>query len=102
MALICKQLPDIHKPMGMVYYNSNSINNGGQMEKESKGAAAEITGADLSKFGKYLSAQRRQVEGVCPICGTKFTGTAKKKYDKHSCAVIASRRKRKAEQAEGD
>jgi hypothetical protein len=52
---------------------------------------------DLSELGRRLAAARRTVEGVCPVCGTKFTGPANKKFDKHSCAVIASRRKRNAE-----
>jgi hypothetical protein len=55
---------------------------------------------ELSGLGRRLAAARRTVEGVCPVCGTKFTGPANKKFDKHSCAVIASRRKRRAEQKE--
>lgn len=57
---------------------------------------------ELSELGRRLSAARRMVEGVCPVCGKSFTGPANKRYDKHSCAVIASRRKRNAERAKAD
>lgn len=52
---------------------------------------------ELSELGRRLSAARRTVEGVCPVCGRTFSGPANKKYDRHSCAVIASRRKRRDE-----
>ncbi len=57
---------------------------------------------ELSELARRLSAARRTVEGVCPICGKGFTGPSNKKFDRHSCAVQSSKRKRDAERAKGD
>lgn len=50
---------------------------------------------ELSDLGRKLAAARRTgIPKTCPVCGREFLGMAKSIYDRHTCAAIASRRKR--------
>lgn len=66
----------------------------GHRMSDGRDTPGKPTPEELSELGRRLSAAKRVVSKVCPICQTPFTGPAQKKYDKHSCAVIASRQNR--------
>ncbi len=54
----------------------------------------QLTPEELSKYGRYMAAQRRVVEGVCEVCGKQFSGTAKRRYCSNRCAVKAHRQRK--------
>src|SRR4051812_8728709 len=58
-------------------------------------ADQELTPEELSKFGRYMAAQRRVVEGTCDVCGKQFSGTTKRRYCSNRCAVRAHRERLK-------
>jgi hypothetical protein len=43
------------------------------------------------ELGRQLAIARRQVAGVCQVCGQPFVGTTKRKYCSNRCAVRAFR-----------
>jgi len=51
-----------------------------------------------SQAGRELASLRRQVQGVCPICGMKFQGTTKRRYCSSRCVLRAFRARRKVEE----
>ena len=49
-----------------------------------------------SDVARRIAARRRIVSHACPVCGRAFLATVRAIYDRHSCAVIASRRRTRA------
>ena len=44
---------------------------------------------------------RRVYKKVCPVCGTKFEGIAKRVYDRPACQVKAYRQRKKQGESAG-
>lgn len=51
-----------------------------------------------SRAGRELASLRRNVRGVCPVCGTEFEGTTRRQYCSSRCVLRAFRARRKAEE----
>jgi hypothetical protein len=54
----------------------------------------DMTG-EGSEAGRRLSSLRKVYEKVCPICGTRFEGIARRVYDRAACQVKAYRVRKK-------
>lgn len=50
------------------------------------------TTSEATELARALAARRRIETKICPICGTPFTGIAKKQYCSGRCATRAFRR----------
>jgi hypothetical protein len=50
-----------------------------------------------SMLGRLLAARRRRVPGICPVCGTTFAGTGKRRYCSDRCRFRATYLRRKAQ-----
>lgn len=51
----------------------------------------ELTGSDI---GRLLAARRQHLAKTCPVCGTPFTGIAKKRYCSRACQMRAWRKEK--------
>ena len=59
-----------------------------------RGVLAEHAHQRLQReLGRQLAIARRQVDGVCRVCGQAFTGTTKRRYCSNRCAVRAYRQR---------
>jgi predicted nucleic acid-binding Zn ribbon protein len=50
-----------------------------------------------SEAARLLAAQRRQVTRRCEVCGTEFTGTAKRRFCSGRCRQRAYEQRRREE-----
>jgi len=57
---------------------------------------------ERSAAARRLASLRRVYTKTCPVCGTEFSGIAKRVYDTHACQVKAYRRRRKQRELAAD
>jgi hypothetical protein len=53
-----------------------------------------------TEAARQLAAMRRLYRKVCPVCGTRFEGIARRLYDRPACQMRAYRQRRR--EREGD
>ena len=48
-----------------------------------------------SEAARRLASMRRTYSKVCPVCGARFEGIARRVYDRQACQVKAYRQRRR-------
>jgi hypothetical protein len=55
-----------------------------------------------SEAARRLASMRRTYDKVCPVCGARFEGIARRVYDRQACQVKAYRQRRRLARAGGE